>query len=45
MDHYYSSQPSSKSNPQEMKIKLEDMSLTIKTDAGVFSKDKKDLKL
>lgn len=42
MDHYYSSQPSSKSNPQEMKIKLEDMSLTIKTDAGVFSKDKID---
>ena len=42
MDHYYSSQPSSKSKPQEMKIKLDDMNLTIKTDAGVFSKDKID---
>lgn len=42
MDHYYSNKPSSKSKPHRMNVHIGNFDLTIKTDAGVFSKDKMD---
>lgn len=42
MDHYYSSKPTSESNRETWKTKIDGKSFTFTTDAGVFSKNKID---
>jgi 16S rRNA (guanine1207-N2)-methyltransferase len=42
MEHYYSSQPKSKSNPREWRYELRGQSLLFTSDSGVFSKNEVD---
>jgi 16S rRNA (guanine1207-N2)-methyltransferase len=40
--HYFEAKPSSRSQPKEVRLDLPDLSLTLRTDRGVFSPDRID---